>query len=245
MSEFAHRIPADWKGLLRGLLEAARAKAPRAVLVFDLDSTVFDNRPRQARILRELGAERGLPKLEACQPHHWASGWDMKGALLALGLAEAEASALMKDARRFWGARFFTSEYCQDDVEVPGARAYLHAVLESGAQLAYVTGRPEVMRAGTVHCLRKCGMPLPGDRVDLVMKPAERESDDAFKEQAHPRLREKGEVLAAFDNEPLHANIYEKAFPRATVVHLATDHSGRPVTLHPRIVSVPHFDLGS
>ena len=44
----------------------ARVRAlPGAVVVFDLDSTLLDNRPRQARILREFGAARGIPALAA------------------------------------------------------------------------------------------------------------------------------------------------------------------------------------
>jgi hypothetical protein len=47
--------------------------------------------------------------------------------------------------------------------------------------------------------------------------------------------------VAAFDNEPTHANNYRAAFPHALVVHLATDDSGRPVTLADGIVSIRDF----
>ena len=77
----------------------------------------------------------------------------------------------------------------------------------------------------------------------LLMKPTEREDDDAFKRTAHARLGELGQLIAAFDNEPTHANDYLRRFPEAKVVHLATDHSGRPVTLLDEIVSVPHFSF--
>jgi len=48
-------------------------------------------------------------------------------------------------------------------------------------------------------------------------------------------------VVAVFDNEPTHVNDYRRRFPEATVVHLATDHSGRPVALLEGILSVPDF----
>ena len=44
-------------------------------------------------------------------------------------------------------------------------------------------------------------------------------------------------MIAAFDNEPTHANDYRRKFPEAIVIHLATDHSGRPVELLDGIVS--------
>lgn len=242
-SDFAHRVRPDWKDVLKRLLSDARSAGPGTIMVFDLDSTVFDNRPRQARIVREYGHTRGIAPLTRCEPAHWTSGWDMKAAFVACGLSQAEADELFKDAKPWWAERFFTSEYCVDDIEVPGAPDYLNRVVDAGAMLVYLTGRHEEMRAGTVQCLAKCKMPVPDDRVKLVMKPTLRESDDSFKRVAHDEVEKKGNVFAAFDNEPTHANDYATRFPRATVVHLATDHSGRPVELLPRVISVPNFVL--
>ena len=163
--------------------------------------------------------------------------------MLKCGLSEEEAGRLYKDAKAFWGARFFTSKYCVDDVAVPGAPEFLKACVATGAQLAYVTGRHEEMRDGTVACFKKCGMPVPNGTVHLVMKPTLRESDDDWKRTAHKRIAAMGQLLAAFDNEPTHANDYAEQFPEARVVHLATDHSGRAVELNTRVISVPHFQI--
>lgn len=242
MSDFKQRVQKGWDQTLRDVLARAAALKEKGLLVFDLDSTIFDNRPRQARIVRELGALKKLPALEACDVKHWSSGWDLKAAMVACGLPEAQAEGLYKEAKNFWGARFFTSEYCVDDVEVPGATKYLHACVASGAQLVYVTGRHEAMRDGSVKCMQKCGMPVPnGKNVHLLMKPTLRESDDEYKRETHAKLRTMGEVVAAFDNEPTHVNDYATKFPKAVAVHLATDHSGRPVALDPRTISVPDF----
>jgi hypothetical protein len=245
MTDFKSRIGADWKKQLTDVLDRAKAAGQKGLLVFDLDSTVFDNRPRQSRILREFGKARGLASLEACEPRHWNSGWDLKAAMLACGMTDAAADQHYTDAKNFWGARFFTSEYCVDDIEVPGAPQYLAAAVKTGAQVVYVTGRHEEMRVGSVKCMEKCKMPVPveGGRVSLVMKPTLRESDDTYKVQAHAQLAKMGTVIAAFDNEPTHANDYAKKFADATVIHLATDHSGRPVELLPRIISVPDLSL--
>jgi hypothetical protein len=236
------RIREGWQSTLQGILERARSLGPKAVLAFDLDSTLFDNRPRQARILREFGAARGLTPLQACGVSHWSSGWDMKVAMRNCGLSPEQVEALYAEARAFWMQRFFTSEYCLEDVAIEGAAAFTHAVVATGAQLVYVTGRHEGMREGTVGAMRNCGLALPGEgATQLIMKPAPRDSDDAFKRDAHARLGTFGQVIAAFDNEPTHVNDYLQRFPEATVVHLATDHSGRPVTLLEAVVSIPHF----
>jgi hypothetical protein len=241
MKEFAHRISVDWHRALDAVLERARAAGSKGLVIFDLDSTVFDNRPRQARIVREYGREKGLAALEACQPCHFTSGWDLIGALVALGLSDEEAKAHHKDLKRFWAARFFTSAYCQDDVEIAGSPRYLHEVVKTQARIVYVTGRHEGMREGTVAAMAKCRMVLPGEGAQLVMKPQEAQDDDAFKRSTHALLAELGTVLAVFDNEPTHVNDYAERFPDALAVHLATDHSGRPVKLKDSVVSVPHF----
>jgi hypothetical protein len=236
------RIRDGWQRTLQGILSRARSLGSQAVLAFDLDSTLFDNRPRQARILREFGAARGLKPLESCSASHWSTGWDMKVAMRNCGLPPEQVEAFYADARAFWLERFFTSEYCLEDVAIEGAAAFTHAVVGTGAQLAYVTGRPEGMRAGTVGAMSRWGLALPDEgAIHLIMKPDPRDNDDAFKRDAHARLGTLGRVIAAFDNEPTHVNDYLRRFPEATVVHLATDHSGRPVQLLEAVVSIPHF----
>jgi hypothetical protein len=208
-----------------------------------LDSTLFDNRPRQARIVREFGQAQGLTELLICQSEHFDSGWDMKAAMRNCGLAPERIEQVFDAARRFWAERFFTSDYCLDDVPIPGSADFLRQVMSTQAQLCYVTGRHEAMRAGTVGALQRAQMPIPGERVELLMKPTFDLHDDEYKRLAHRRLSELGTLVAAFDNEPTHANDYRRAFPQAKVIHLATDHSGRPVELLAEVVSVPHFDI--
>lgn len=243
MTDFAYRIAPDWSTSLVTVLARARHLGRKGVVAFDLDSTVFDNRPRQVRILSEYGRRQGLAPLAACKVEHWISGWDMKAAMVACGLSRTEADNLYKDAKAFWAERFFTSEYCVEDIETPGAAAFLHAVVATGAQLVYVTGRHEAMRDGTIDCFIKCGMPIPGPSVTLLMKPTLQEDDDTYKRSAHEQLEKMGEVVAIFDNEPHHANDYARRFPKAMVVHLDTDHSARTLVLEPSIITVPHFEL--
>ncbi len=243
MTDYKQRVREGWHRTLEAILERARELGPRAVLAFDLDSTLFDNRPRQARILREFGEAHGVEELTLCAASHFAeSGWDLKAALRNCGLSHEETEQHYGEVKRFWSERFFTSPYCLDDVPIDGGAEFLGRLLETGATLAYVTGRHEAMREGSVGSMRRHGMPVPdGERVHLIMKPSFDVGDDAFKRDAHAKLHALGTVIAAFDNEPTHANDYRLKFPEAQVIHLATDHSGRPVELLEDIPSVPHF----
>jgi hypothetical protein len=209
-------------------------------MVFDLDSTLLDNRPRQARILREFGAARALGPLTLARADHFSS-WDLRAAMRAAGLSEAEVAEHAEAAKAFWRERFFTSEYCRVDEAIAGGPAYLAEVRTAGAQIAYCTGRHEAMRAGSVASFARLGLPVPGTGVHLLMKPTLEESDDTWKETAYGRLRALGQVIAAFDNEPTHVNGYRRAFAGALAVHLHTDDSGRPVVLADGVVSVRNF----
>lgn len=233
--------PEAQASILAEVLARARAAAPRGVAVFDLDSTLLDNRPRQARILREYGAQAGVAALAAAAADHWES-WDLADALRAAGLGPLEVARHLLPARRHWSARFFTSEYCREDVPVPGAPAFVRRVVVAGAQVAYVTGRPGRMAQGTLDVFRREGLPLPdGARVHLLMKPDAPLGDDEWKSLAAARVAALGPVVAAFDNEPAHVNGYAMAWPEALCVHLDTDHSPRPIRVLDHVPSIRDF----
>jgi hypothetical protein len=243
VNRFLNRIRPDWPQALRAILDTARRRGSKGLLAFDLDSTVFDNRPRQARIVREFGQEKGIPALLSCKPEYFDSGWDVKAAMRNCGLPDAETESLQPEFRAFWLDRFFTSEYCIEDVPVRGAADFTRAAAATGARVCYVTGRPERMRSGTLETMHRWEMPQPGNNIHLIMKPTFEMNDGEFKREAHAQLNRLGDVIAAFDNEPLHVNDYKRQFPNATVVHLATDDSGRPVELLDEVISVPYFTV--
>jgi hypothetical protein len=233
-----------WRDALGRILAEARRLGPSAVLAFDLDSTLLDNRPRQADLVRRFIRERsGPPALANFDAQHLHTGFDMRDALLRHGLSQEEALRFLEEFRPYWRMHFFTNAVCHSDVPVRGAPGYVQLASATGAQVAYVTARPEEMRPGTLQTLRQHGFPVEGRAVSLWMKSDAEETDEEFKRSIHQRLRDRGRVLAAFDNEPSHANDYRASFPEATVVLLATGHSGRVSTLAEGIVPVPHFAL--
>lgn len=192
-------------------------------------------------ILRDFGAKENLPELVGSQTWDFPDGWDLGAALAARGLSSSDRERIQSKLRAFWDAHFFTASACEHDIEILGAPRYVSALAATGVQIAYLTGRPENMRPGTERCLTKCGFPPSPQRARLFMKPSASVDDQAFKRSQHAMLRKLGEVIAVFENEPRHVNDFADAFPGATILHLATDHSGRPVTVSAGVASIPDF----
>lgn len=226
--------------LLREILTTVKAD-DQSIIVFDLDSTLLNNGPRQSAILAEYGKEVKIVELQNSKPEHWQS-WDVGEAMANSGLDAARLEEHQEPFKDYWRERFFTSEYCKLDEMIDGAADFVQAVRDADGKVYYVTGRHEEMRAGTVECLQRLGFPVPDERdVCLIMKPTMQENDDAYKLRTYGELAAHGLVVAAFDNEPTHINGYHEAFPSAYSVHLATDHSGRAVKVSDGILSIRHF----
>lgn len=239
----APRRPVDPSVLKRVLarVEALRGSDEKALVIFDLDSTLLNNKPRQARILAEFGSATGVDELTACVADYFVD-WSLRKPMLRCGLSEERALSLEPDARRFWRERFFTSEYCLLDRAMPGAADYVKAILDLGATVVYCTGRHPPMREGTIACMAREGFPVPDEqRVYLLMKPEFSMHDDEWKRIARDQLLALGMPVAAFDNEPTHINTYREHFPTALCVHLLTDESSRGIVVHEDIPSVMHF----
>lgn len=197
-----------------------RKPAPPPVVTFDLDSTVFDNRPRQLAILSAFAKAKGLTGAEALDFTE-IDGWRVTEWITRLGGSAGREAELKTEFKTFWRDRFFTSEHCLFDHPLPGAGAFVQEVERAGAIIVYLTGRHEAMREGTIQSLRGGGFPTG----TLVMKPTFEMTDTQWKEIAVAQIREMGEVVACFDNETTHVNRLWAAFPNAYVVWLCTDHS--------------------
>lgn len=229
--------------VLMDVLRKSLQTGSRGGVVFDLDSTLFMNFTRWVHILKEFAQVYHVPELLQCKEEH-ISGFSVYWSMVQAGVSHEKALELEQEATAFWAQRFYTSPYCLDDVPVDGAQEYLLRLYKQNTQIVYCTGRHTDMYQGTVDCLQKYNMPTPdGKQVHLLVKPTFSMSDDEWKELAYQKLREFGEVIAVFDNEPAHINGYHHAFPSATAIHLLTNDSGRGVLVHPDICSVRHFVL--
>ena len=210
------------------------AGAPVPIAVYDLDSTLFCTGPRNLAILQAFAGIRPqlAPFAERLQAEDM--GWNVVGDLEALGFAD---KPVLTELRHFWRATFFTDRFVKLDSVYPGAPELVRAVQAAGCLTFYLTGRDEPgMKEGTLHALEAGGFPAPdGDRVRLCLKPAWEEDDLAFKTRVFDALKDLGEVVLAFENEPANANRFLRAFPGATVVLHATIHAPDPEPLDPGV----------
>jgi hypothetical protein len=221
--------------LLRSIVERSRPRAgqPRPVVVFDLDGTLFDNRPRTAAILKAYAekvrhsAVDLAERLSAVRPENVP--YLLTDTLARIGItAEHEIEAL----REHWVEHFFVDGWLHHDVALPGAVAFARGCWENGASLVYLTGRDlPKMALGSFASLRDSGFPIGVPGTSLVCKPDPAIADERYKREVCPEMARVGEVIASFDNEPGNCNAFLEHFPEAASVLLATQHAPNPPTL--------------
>jgi hypothetical protein len=225
-----------------GAVLADVAAHPGALVVFDLDDTVFSTNDRHLRILREYAELIEIREPEAAALLRAIDrerlGYQITQAAKDAGVTEA----VTKDLKDFWFARFFQNRYLLEDTPVPGAPAYCAEALARGGTLVYVTGRDERMREGTEKSFVNHGFPAPdGKDVRLMLKPRFDTPDHAFKSETLVVLAKLGRVAASFENEPAHINMFREAFPKGRHFLLETKHSGRPVIPHADVLKIRDF----
>lgn len=230
--------------LLTRIVELARVRGPGHVAVFDLDGCLFDTRPRQVQIFRELAARSGFDPLYRVTTDHFTD-WSLRSTLTHAGLDAEWITTHHDEIRAWWERHFFTSAYVLYDHAMPGAAALVRAVHEAGLHCVYLTGRDENMRAGTEHSLRRFGFPFDGPRATLLVKPDAHTDDTDFKEGALEGIAALGNVVLYLDNEPANVNLFRRHHPESLVVFLETDHSPKPIAPDPEIPWLRSFLVGA
>ena len=238
---------AEQKALFRRILERSedksRSRAP--VIVFDLDGTLMDNRPRTLAILKELAQElraeshASADRLAAAEAEELA--YLLGDSMRKLGLEHPE---LVERAEAFWKSRFFSDHYLKHDIAVAGAVELTKACYEAGAVLVYFTGRDlPLMGIGSFQSLRDLGFPIGIVGTELVCKPDAKIPDELFKRTEGPKLKRVGHVVAAFDNEPGNCNAFLEMNPDAEVVFIDTQHLPGAPPLDSRVHVVADFRM--
>jgi hypothetical protein len=220
-----------------------RSGEPVPVVVFDLDGTLMDNRPRTALILRELAAElraeahSAAELLAAAEPERLA--YLLAESLKQLGLEHPD---VLTRADAFWRERFFSDAYLKHDVAIAGAVEFARRCYDAGAVLVYFTGRDlPLMSLGSFQSLRDLGFPIGIVGTELVLKPDAKIPDEAFKREEGPKIARIGKIVAAFDNEPGNCNAFLEMAPDAEVVFVDTQHLPGAPPLAPKVHVVPDF----
>jgi beta-phosphoglucomutase-like phosphatase (HAD superfamily) len=233
--------------LLRAVLDSCQPQRGRGrpVVVFDLDGTLIDNRPRTCVILREFalrcrGRDDALAaRLEAARPEDLE--YLLSDSLERIG---AHRTELVAEMHAFWQERFFADSHLVHDVPVPGAVEFARACYAAGALLMYCTGRDlPLMGTGTFQSLRDLGFPIGVTATELVLKPDAAIADESFKRLIAPDLARVGRLVAAFDNEPGNCNVLLRYYPDAHIVHVATQHTPGAPALTPGVGVIEDFRM--
>lgn len=222
------------KDLLDGLLAEVETSAKRgtAIVVFDLDDTLFSTADRHLRILAEFAALIETQDARSAGILRAIAREKLRYSIADTAKDHGLEEKLGKDLRDFWFARFFKNPYLLEDSIIAGGPEYAAEVIARGGKAFYMTGRDEGMREGTEASLLRHRFPEPdGKGATLVLKPSFDTPDFAFKNEALHRIAELGEVVGSFENEPAHVNMFVERFPKGRHFLLETKHSGRPVEL--------------
>ncbi len=229
------------KALLDALLNDVSAQA-NAIVVFDLDDTLFSTADRHLRILAEFAASLETQDARACGLLRAIAREQLRYSIADTAKDAGLEEKLAKDLRDFWFARFFKNPYLLEDSIIPGGPEFAAEVIARGGRSFYMTGRDEGMREGTEASLLRHGFPEPdGKGAALVLKPRFDTPDFAFKNEALHRLAEMGTVVGSFENEPAHVNLFVERFPKGRHFLLETKHSGRPVQPHVSVHRIKDF----
>jgi hypothetical protein len=213
------------------------------LVVFDLDGTLMDNRPRTAAILQELAIElrreaHGSAEILAAARTEKLA-YLLSDSLKRLGV---DHPAFVERAEAFWRSRFFSDAYLKHDVAIEGAVVLARACYDAGATLVYFTGRDlPAMALGSFESLRDLGFPIGVVGAELVCKSDPNIPDEQYKRTEGPKLARIGRIVAAFDNEPGNCNAFVEIAPDADVVFVDTQHLPGAPPLDPRVHVIADF----
>lgn len=217
------------------LVERAVRETPRALVILDLDSTLYNTSLRTHAIVREWAranhGELPSPLIDAVHRlDSVAPTYSMRDLFTALGLdlSRPEVASACDQAKDFWKNRFFSDAYVPHDTAYPGAAEFVTGLHRQGARIVYLTGRDAPgMERGTRETLVRDGFPV--DHGILLLMKAAREGDDLEHKLDSVRgLPREGTVVASFENEPRNLVGIAEIFPQAIHVFVETVCSDAP-----------------
>jgi hypothetical protein len=218
-------------------------RSPPPVIVFDLDGTLMDNRPRTIKIMHEL-ADRWASREPSISAKMKSAGVNdlaylFTDSLMKIGISKPD---LLTEGDAFWRERFFFDAHLVHDIALPGAVSFARDLYAARATLLYLTGRDlPNMGLGTFRSLRDLGFPIGVAATEIILKPDAAMPDEAFKRALAPQLTRVGEVIAAFDNEPGNCNVFAEAYPKCTSVLVDTQFMPGPPPLLPQVAKIADF----
>jgi hypothetical protein len=182
--------PADGRRWMQDKLEDIRARVAngeKVKVVFDLDDTIWDGRPRTMELARRYDAERGTRLFDALTLDQ--VGKDGYETAVNAGLSRADAKAF----NAYWRPRVYTDEMAQFDAPIPEIDDLARQAHRAGAEVVYMTGRPEAERETTRGELERLDLPLM-DEAHLIMKPSLNQPTAGYKVAEFKKMLEPGDA---------------------------------------------------
>lgn len=206
----------------------------KSLIVFDLDSTLFDVSPRLQQILHDFAYRPENQKLypESCEVlktiEMQRSDWGIRNALIRAGL-DQHSSEFHKAVKQYWIDSFFTNHYLQYDRPYAGAVEFVQKVAQLGTEIVYLSGRDRPgMEKGTIEVLEKWKFPLDGKKAKVALKPQKGLDDAEFKRDWFLAIpREAFAQVWFFENEPLNVNAIRAHFDHIDIIFFESTHAGK------------------
>lgn len=211
-----------------------QASGRPGLVVFDLDSTLFDVSPRLKKVLHHFAEVPEHQRLfpQACEilkkVETYRSDWGVKNAVIRSGLDKHHPD-FHRAMKEFWVRTFFSNEYLEYDIPYEGAVDYVRKIWDLGAEIVYLTGRDiHRMGQGSRDVLLKWDFPLDDQRAQLVLKPQKGLDDAQFKSDWFAQLRQGyyGKIWF-FENEPVNVNLVRLEHEHVDIVFFESTHSGK------------------
>lgn len=231
-------------------VEVTLAKKNLPIVVFDLDSTLFDVSKRSYEILKEWLLEpesrqfhETLSQISDITPsdmrYSLQDTWELK----KIPHEKPPYDHHFKQAKQFWRKRFFSNDYLLHDTPTEGAVSFVRRLHEMGASIVYLTGRDvPLMSFGTFEQLKKHGLPIECERTRLILKPKRHLDDLDFKSGVAKLVKTWGRVIASFENEPKNLIAMAKEFDPDTMnVFIESVSSDHPAPAGKAIYRIREF----
>ncbi|HEY8269928.1 MAG TPA: HAD family hydrolase [Pseudobdellovibrionaceae bacterium] len=215
-------------------IEEFQNQGLRSLVVFDIDSTLFNVSPRVEKILMDFAADPvhkvNFPKQVQILKNIRTQGndWGFKNALERAGL-DGHHPEFQDALHKYWYQRFFSNDYLHHDLPYEGAVDYVNAVVKRGAEVVYLTGRDiQRMGPGSVQTLKQVGFPLDERQTRLVLKPHKSLDDAEFKTDWFAGLpQDQYAKMWFFENEPVNIHHLRQRLPAVSVVFFESTHAGK------------------
>lgn len=235
--------------ILNKIKDLAIVKKTHPLVVFDLDSTLFDLTLRLEKSLIDIASEPLIQeKFPNVIPYFKnikieKQDWGFVEVLQRAGV-DHDHFELFKTVRLFWVEKFFSNEYIHYDKPYEGSMDFVQKVDQLKVPIVYLTGRDyKRMELGTREVLKKWNFPLDDKNSRLVMKP-DRGMDDAIfkRDWIQEHIQKTKTSMFLFENEPVNINIVAKTFPDVELVFFDSTHS-RKETAAEEIATLVHYLL--